>query len=88
MNDIALLKFGKNNLPLSTSIQFNSQKSGWISQSLALPVFLDLVKTLLVRKGMSMVSNINIWNKIGGGHATPYERCNIYLLYTSDAADE
>ena len=56
VNDIALLKLGKNNQPLSTSIQFNLQRSGWISQSSALPVFLNLVKTLLVRKGMSMVS--------------------------------
>ena len=58
MNDIALLRLGKND-PSHDLIHFitNSQKSKWISQSSALPVFLTLVKAFSTAVGMSMVSS-------------------------------
>ena len=61
-NDIALLKLGKIKIHLvihliMTNLTY-SQRTGWIYQSSALPVFLTTMRqSLLVRKGMSMVSS-------------------------------
>ena len=38
----------------------NSQRIGWICQSSALPVFLMLLKALTTKKGMSLVSSVNL----------------------------
>ena len=63
--DIALLTLGKKYLygdPVDVSFSnSNSQKTGWISHSSALSVFLMLVKGSLTRMGMSMVSSSLIW---------------------------
>ena len=39
-----------------------SQRIGWICQSSALPVFLMLLKALIIKKGMSLVSGVNLNN--------------------------
>ena len=63
--DIALLTLGKKYLygdPVDVSFSnSNSQKTGWISHSSALSVFLMLVKALLTKRVMSMVSSSLIW---------------------------
>ena len=61
-NDIALLKLGKIKIHLvihliMTNLTY-SQRTGWIYQSSALPVFLTTMRqSLLARKGTSMVSS-------------------------------
>ena len=61
-NDIALLKLGEIKIHLvihliMTNLTY-SQRTGWIYQYSALPVFLTTMRqSLLVRKGMSMVSS-------------------------------
>ena len=61
VNDIALLKLGEIKIHLVIHvIKANltySQKTVWIYQSSALPVFPTSRQTLLVRKGTSMVSS-------------------------------
>ena len=47
IHDIALLQLGKK-YPLTTLINTDSQRSGWISQSTALPVFPMRETALLV----------------------------------------
>ena len=62
-NDIALLQLGKKGLsgdPLyNVLLKADLQTIEWISQSSALPVFLTLVKALLTRMGLSMVSSVS-----------------------------
>ena len=43
----------------------NSQRSEWIYQSSALPVFLMSEEALMAKAGMSLVSSVNLLNPLG-----------------------
>ena len=49
---------------LVTQFMTNCQRTEWIYQSSALPVFLATVQALLARKGTSMVGSTNRYNKV------------------------
>ena len=57
IHDIALLQLGKK-YPLTTLINTDSQRSGWISQSTAQSVFPMMETPLLVSKVSSLVSSM------------------------------
>ena len=57
IHDIALLQLGEK-YPLTTLINTDSKRSGWISQSTALPVFPMRKTALLVGKASSLVSSL------------------------------
>ena len=57
IHDIALLQLGKK-YPLTTLINTDSKRNGWISQSTALPVFPTMETALLVGKVSSLVSSL------------------------------
>ena len=59
-NDIALLRLGKKVHVGLFHILINAQKREWIYLSSAPPVFLALMKALLTRKAMSMVSRATL----------------------------
>ena len=68
VNDIALLKLGEIKIHLVIHVikadLTYSQRTVWISQSSALPVFPTTVKALLARKGTSMVSSTTTDDKV------------------------